>query len=234
MLLMADMRNRSLVIGLGASPALVLTFLVGCGSGTPGGPVASDPPNTLAVGLATSFCAAQAACCGTSGAVADGGPAGTTSCTADAGTADSGSSDCLARATLSAEQQLALVETAFTEGLLTVDPGVSNACTLAYRNVGCPALAGKTEPDVQAALDNPACSNLFIGYIPAPNRCDMTAECLAGTFCLAQGTGQNITSLAGSGTLGVCFPYQPTGGACNTTGDCLPPLTCGATTLTCE
>ena len=46
------------------------------------------------------------------------------------------------------------------------------------------------------------------------------------SYCLAQETGQRITSLSGGGTLGVCFPYQQAGQACNTTADCAPPLTC--------
>ena len=234
MLFMADMRNGSVVIGHGAAPILVLALLIGCTSAAPNGTVANDPPTLLAIGLANSFCAAQAACCGVAGGATDGSAAGTTSCTADAGMVDGGPSDCVARATLSAKQQLALVETAFTEGLLTVDPTVSTACVQAYQSVGCPAVAGKTEPDVQAALDNPVCAKLFTGYIPVNNRCDMTAECVVDTFCLSQGTGQNVTSITGSGTLGTCFPYQMMGAACNTTDDCLPPLACSATTLTCE
>jgi hypothetical protein len=49
-----------------------------------------------------------------------------------------------------------------------------------------------------------------------------------------RGTGQNVTSIAGSGSLGTCFQFQAMGAACDTTDDCLPPLTCNATTLTCE
>ena len=232
MLFMAEMRNRSVVIGRGAAPMLVLTFLVGCSTAS-GPTVATDPAAALATGLATSFCAAQAACCGGAGGGTDGGAAGATSCSADAGAVDGGSS-CLARAKLSADQQLALVETAFSEGLLTIDPTIATACIQAYQDVGCPAVAGKTEPDVQAALDNPLCANLFIGYIPVLERCDMTAECVTGLFCLSQGTGQNVTSIEGSGTLGICFAYQIMGAACNTTDDCLPPLACNPTTLVCE
>lgn len=235
MLFMADMRTRSVVIGRSASPMLVLAFLVGCSTGTASPTVPSNPPSALAVGLANSFCAAQAACCGSAGGGTDGGAAGTTSCSADdAGAADGGLSDCRARATLSAEQQLALVETAFSEGLLTIDPTTAATCIQAYQNVGCPALAGKTEPDVQAALDNPLCANLFTGYVSVGFRCDMTAECVVNTFCLSQGNGQNVTSIEGSGTLGICFAYQQMGGACNTTADCAPPLACNPTTLVCE
>ena len=152
----------------------------------------------------------------------------------NAAATDGGPSTCLERATLSANQQLALVTTAFGEGLLTIDPTIATTCVDAYASTSCAALAGQTEPDVQAALDNPACAGLFTGYIPVGERCDMTEECVGGAYCLSQGTGQNVTSIAGSGTLGVCFPFQGMGGACNTTDDCLPPLACNATTLTCE
>ena len=64
-------------------------------------------------------------------------------------------------------------------------------------------------------------------------RCDMTPECVAGTFCLSQGTGQNVTSLTGSGSLGVCFPYETMGEACNSSADCDPSLLCDGATLTC-
>jgi hypothetical protein len=130
--------------------------------------------------------------------------------------------------------QLALVTTAFNEGLLTIDPTNATSCVNAYASTSCTALAGQTEPDVQAALDAPACANLFTGFIPVGERCDMTDECVSGSYCLSQGTGQNVTSITGSGTLGVCFAFQAMGAACNTTNDCQPPLACNATTLTCE
>jgi hypothetical protein len=130
--------------------------------------------------------------------------------------------------------QLALVTTAFSEGLLTIDPTIATSCVSAYASSSCASLAGQAVPDVQAALDASACTNLFTGYIPAGERCDMSAECVSGAYCLSQGTGQNVTSIAGSGTLGICFPFQGMGGACNTSEDCQPPLTCNATTLTCE
>ena len=244
MLLMAHMRNR--LCGSGSATFLTLVLvagLLGCTSGaqsTTGIPGTTD---ALASQLAMAFCA----CCGTSAAPptldgssgADGGAAGTTagSCGAGAGSgvADGGPSTCVARATLSANQQLALVTTAFSEGLLTIDPTVVMPCASAYGSgTSCAALAGQTEPDVQAALDNPACAKLFTGYIPVNERCDMTAECISGSYCLSQGTGQNVTSITGSGTLGVCFPFVGMNGACNTTDDCLPPLACNATTLTCE
>jgi hypothetical protein len=208
-----------------ASAALLLASLAGC-STSASGTTTTTPgsPDDLASQLAMAFCTATAACgvspdaAVTSTSVPDGG----------------GPSTCLDRATLSANMQLALVSTAFNEGLLTINAGIASSCVSAYAALGCSALAGQTEPAVQTALDDPACSNLFTGYIPVGERCDMSQECVSGSYCLSQGTGQNVTSIAGSGTLGICFQFQGMGAACNTTEDCLPPLTCSATTLTCE
>jgi hypothetical protein len=246
MLLMALMRNRLCDRGSATFLTLLLAGLVGCSTSSAGSSMPIPGTTTaLASDLAQAFCATQAACCGS--------PAGTTvpdgstnrdggatvasgACTTDseAAGADGGSSTCVDRAMLSANQQLALVTTAFGEGLLTISTTIASSCVSAYGSSSCAALAGQTEPDVQAALDDPACANLFMGYIPVGERCDMTLECVSGAYCLSQGTGQNVTSIAGSGTLGICFPFQGMDGACNTTDDCLPPLACNATTLTCE
>jgi hypothetical protein len=225
MLWIADMRSLPYRGGSAATPALLLSFLLGCSTAATG--QTTPTPGTtdaLASDLATAFCAAAAGC----------GVNPDASVPAAASVPDGGTSTCVERATLSAQQQLALVGTAFSEGLLTINPTVATQCTTAYAATSCAALAGQTEPDVQAALDNPICANLFTGYIPAGERCDMTEECVAGSYCLSQGTGLNATSIAGSGTLGVCFAYQGMGAACDTTQDCLPPLTCNVTTLTCE
>jgi hypothetical protein len=238
MLLMADMRNRPLFIGQGAIALLLaspLASLLGCTSGTPSASGSTVTPATLAVGLATAFCTAEAAC-GSGGAIPDGGTAdaGPTGSVGADGGASATTSSCAQRATLSAEQQLALVSTAFNEGLLTIDPTIATACANAYEGASCAALAGRDGPDVQAAVDNPACATLFVGYIPVGERCDMTAECVLGAYCLSQGTGQQVTALLGSGSLGVCFPLQGLGAPCNTSSDCLSALTCSPTSFTCE
>ena len=247
MLLMAEMRNGHCGTGsaIFLAPAPGRCHRLGCTSGTPSTGVLPGTPIALASELATAFCTAQAACCGSAAATTlpdgstnrDGGAtvgAGPCGCPSDAATSDGGPSTCVERATLAANQQLALVTTAFGEGLLTINGTIEPTCVQAYASSSCTDLAGQTVPDVQAALDNPACANLFTGYIPVGNRCDMTQECISGAYCLSQATGQSTSSLAGSGTLGVCFPFQGMGGACNTTDDCLAPLTCAATTLTCE
>jgi hypothetical protein len=222
-----------------------LAFLLGCTSGTSGGGVVIvSTTDTLASQLATAFCAAQA-CCGSAARAAtpndaaaspaDGGTGtGAGACGTGTSAVDGGPSTCVERATLSADQQLALVATAFSEGLLTIDPTQASACVTAYQATSCTTLAGQTEPDIQAALDSPACVGLFTGYIPVGERCDMTPECTLHSFCLSQGTDQNVTSINGSGTLGICFPYQQAGDACNTSDDCDLTLACSPTTLVCE
>jgi hypothetical protein len=230
MLWIAHMRNRLCRSGSAPFPALLLVGLLGCTSGAQSTTVVPGTTAALATQLATAFCAAQVK--GGCGASSDASvPDGSVTATS---VPDGGASTCLERAMLSANQQLALVSTAFSEGLLTISPTIATTCVAAYASGNCAALAGQSEPDVQAALDNPACANLFTGYIPLNERCDMTAECVGGSYCLSQGTGQNATAIAGSGTLGVCFPFQGMNGACDTTQDCLPPLTCNATTLVCE
>lgn len=225
MLWIADMRSLPYSSWFAASPALLLAFLAGCSTSASGaGTSTPGTTDALASDLATAFCMATEAC------VAGADASVTSTSVPDGG----GPSSCVARATLSANQQLALVSAAFNEGLLTIDPTIASSCVSAYAALGCSALAGQTEPNIQAALDEAACANLFTGYIPVGERCDMTDECVSGSYCLSQGTGQNVTSIAGSGTLGICFQFQGMGAACNMTEDCLPPLTCNATTLTCE
>ena len=224
------MRNRPLLLGPALLPALLLCTSSACTSSARTTPNATGTPADLASSLATGFCQVEATCGGTTGSTPDGAVSGT-----DAGTTTGAGSpsSCLERATLAASQQLALVSTAFSEGLLTINPSTEAACATGYQSgLTCPTLG--SVPDVQAALDQPACAGLFTGYIPVRERCDMSAECVSGSYCLSQGTGQPATSIAGSGTLGVCFAYVQMSGACNTTQDCQPPLLCNPTTLLCQ
>jgi hypothetical protein len=209
-----------------------VTLLLGCSSSSSTSPPGTDTPATLADAFAQAFCTAQATCSGTTVTTPDGGAVtGTT----DAGTTTGGAkSSCLDRARLGANQQLALVSTAFGEGLLTINSVASSDCLTVYKQLGCTVLANQSVPDIQAALDQPACAGIFTGYIPVGERCDMSAECISGSFCLSQGTGQPATAIAGSGTLGVCYAYQAAGDACNDDNDCLPPLLCNPSTLLCQ
>jgi hypothetical protein len=221
------MGNRFLLIGSALLPALLLA----CSGATGGTTTTTGTPTDLASSLAAGFCEVEATCAGTTGPTTDAAVTGAT----DAATTPTtgAASTCLARATLAADQQLALVNTSFGEGLLTINATIESTCTASYKTTLTCATLGSV-PDVQAALDQPACDGLFIGYIPVGERCDMSAECVSDSFCLSQGTGQPATAIAGSGTLGVCFGYVQMSGACNTTQDCEPPLTCNPTTLVCE
>jgi hypothetical protein len=144
------------------------------------------------------------------------------------------SATCSAQASVAIRKQLALVATAVDEGLISIDATAETACIKGYATSPECATPPAT-PNVQTALAG--CSGLLTGYVPAGERCDMSAECVAQSFCLSQGASpQNVTSLSGSGTLGVCFAYQEQGAPCNATADCDPgtPLTCDPTTLTCQ
>jgi hypothetical protein len=218
------MGNRLLFIGSALLPALFFA----CGSSGAATTTTTGTPADLASSLANVFCQVESTCSGPTGPTAD---AGATD--AAATTTTGAASTCLERATLAANQQLALVATAFGEGLLTINAGAETDCTAVYKmSLTCAALG--SGPDVQAAVDQPACAGLFTGYIPVGERCDMSAECVSGSFCRSQGNGQPATAIAGSGTLGVCFAFQQAGDACNTTDDCAPPLACNPTTLLCQ
>jgi hypothetical protein len=201
-------------------------------------PNASDTSN-LEQALATSFCTYHARCCGGgaggAGSPDGGGGAGGAGpvIACDSSGLGGAAATCSERALLGVQQQLALVATAFDEGLLTINDTVATACAAAYGSRACSASAPATFPDVEAALADPACSGLFTGYVPLAERCDMTAECVSGTYCLSQSTGEPISSLEGGGTLGVCFDYAGAGAACNTDADCASTLTCSTATFTC-
>src|SRR3954451_623617 len=179
MLLIAHMRNGPCGAGSATFLALLLAGVIGSGCTSASQPSGVIPgtPIALASDLATAFCTAQAACCGSpSGTTVpdgstnrDGGAtvgAGTCGSATDAAATDGGTSPCVERATLAANQQLALVTTAFGEGLLTLNGEIAPTCVQAYASSSCADLAGQAVPDVQLALDNSACANLFTGYIP--------------------------------------------------------------------
>lgn len=238
------MRHTSLWVGSVPGLCLGLFLFAGCDSGT-GTPVATITSlSGFTVGLAQAFCARQA-CCGNStqgldasvtddggGVTTDAGSTPGGSCSADAGTAPDASSSCEARAAVAIAQQLALVSTAVTEGLVAINASSATSCVAGYQARPCSG-AQTSAPDVQDAVS--ACGGLFTGYIPVGERCDMTPECVSGSYCLSQGTGQNLSSIAGSGSLGVCFPFQAQGQACNSSSDCNPVgLTCDPVSFTCE
>jgi hypothetical protein len=210
-------------------------LLVGCDSGNGTASTTVTTTGALVTGLAQAFCSRQVCCSGSPGAsidasapadagTTDAGAAGSVDaapniCLADAGAAPaaSGGSSCEDRASVAFSQQLALVATAVSEGLMVINAGAATSCFATYQDLRCSELQS-TLPDAQAALAG--CGGLFTGNIPFGERCDMSAECIPHYFCLSQGTGQNVSSLSGSGSLGTCYPYEQSGQACNTSGDC--------------
>src|SRR6185312_15688651 len=111
---------------------------------------------TLAHQLARAYCTRP--CCAGGAAAPDG----------DAGTVDAGGAAlcptgapavgpdggvdgaCVARAELAAEQQLALLSAAYSEGLISVNALVAQSCVAAYQATACPA--GGAPLDIDDAL----------------------------------------------------------------------------------
>jgi hypothetical protein len=235
--------------------ALVLPLLgplVGCDSGNGTSSTTTTTTETLVTGLAQAFCSRQVCCSGSTGAsidasvpadvdagTKDAGSVGAVDaapnvCSADAGAAPGadGGSSCEDRASVAFSEQLALVATAVSEGLMVINAGAASSCFATYQDLRCSDLQS-TLPDAQVVLGG--CGGLFTGLIPFGERCDMSAECIPHFFCLSQGTGQNVSSLLGSGSLGTCYPYEQVNQACNTSADCDPsgPLVCDPVKLIC-
>jgi hypothetical protein len=233
-------------------PLALLGLFVGCDSGNGTGTTTTTTTETLVTGLAQAFCSRQVCCSGSAGASIDASvpadvDAGTTDagsvgsvdaaanvCQADAGAAPGadGGSSCVDRASVAFSEQLALVATAVSEGLMVINAGAATSCFATYQDLRCNDLQS-TLPDAQAALGG--CGGLFTGLIPFGERCDMSAECIPHFFCLSQGTGQNVSSLLGSGSLGTCYPYGQATDVCNTSSDCDPSasLICDPVTFRC-
>ena len=231
------MRHR--LFGYCTAPLALVGLSLGCDTGIGTSTPTVSTTAGLVTGLAQAFCARQV-CCGGSATPDDASaPAGSSDggnvCVADGGapTGTDGGASCLARAQVAISEQLALVTTAESEGLLVVNSSAATTCIAAYQNLPCSG-GSSTIPDVQITVSG--CGGLFTGEIPVGERCDMTLECAAASFCLAQVTGQNLTSIAGSSSLGVCYPYEEMGQACNTSADCDPAysLTCNPVTFLCE
>jgi hypothetical protein len=228
--------------------ALALPFLgllVGCDSGNGTSSTTTTTTETLVTGLSQAFCSRQVCCSGAAipadvdAGTKDAGSAGAVDaapnvCSADAGAAPGadGGSSCEDRASVAFSEQLALVATAVSEGLMVINAGAASSCFVTYQDLACNDLQS-TLPDAQAALGG--CGGLFTGLIPFGERCDMSAECIPHFFCLSQGTGQNVSSLLGSGSLGTCYPYEQIDQACNTSADCDPSaaLVCDPVKLIC-
>src|SRR5436309_1119148 len=140
--------HRALVLSLAG-----WVLVTGCTSASPN-PATINSSGSLSKKLAEAYCAREAACCTSAsaatdaGAGPDGGP--TVPCPATDG--DAGTAKCLDHAQLAADQQLALIGTAYAEGLIAISSAVVAACVDAYKNRACdPAV------NIDQALSDSAC-----------------------------------------------------------------------------
>ena len=159
--------------------------------------------DALAVDLAQAFCHHQFRCCSPYEIIAAGQGR------------YANEAECIELATLSANQQLAVLESAIAARHVTVDPAVEKACVQAYADRACNTSPQSPEqigplPDVGQAVAG--CAGLFVGHVPAHSRCDLLEECVPGTSCV---NGSFSAS-------GACFPYRAKGDPCNASTDCDP------------
>jgi hypothetical protein len=184
----------------------------------------------LAKEIATAFCAHQFACC-TAPEIAE--LAAGRYATMD---------QCVSHAQLSAQQQLALLESEVAWGPITIDATAEQSCIAAYQTATCNvdvsgAAPVSPVPDVGSLLS--ACPGAIVGTVPAGLQCHFQEECAAKSRCttgasvLATSSGGNFGStgaagsfgqipVPGSGAIGVCLAYQKIGEPCNASADCDP------------
>jgi hypothetical protein len=104
-----------------------------------------------------------------------------------------------------------------------LDPAAAAACVDQLSAQACNGAA-----QLGALLPStPACAHVFTGRVAAGAACQAIADCAAGSHCLFPQLGSTsppdpITGLFGDLTTvsGVCTPFQPPGGICNTSDDC--------------
>jgi hypothetical protein len=141
--------------------------------------------------------------------------------------------------------QLLFVRTAVGEGLMTFDSAKAADCLATYRNRPCnPPTSTTADPYGMPNTMSPtpgvheliaACPGLLVGRIADGNRCDMTAECAAGSRCVS-GSGAGGTSggydpynpppapqqtaTTPVGGTGICSRAQQTNEPCNVSSEC--------------
>ncbi len=184
----------------------------------------------LAAGITQAFCAWQFRCCSTPELEILQG-----------GRFDDEASCVQSGISVSVKDQLLIVRTAVGEGLMTIDTAKAAACVETYRNRPCnPPMGPNPDPYMQPTTATTpsvhelmaACPDIFTGMVADGNRCDMTAECAAGSRCVGGGTGgapggydpYNPTPPPATtmpvGGLGICARAQQANEPCNTTAEC--------------
>jgi hypothetical protein len=153
--------------------------------------------------------------------------------------------ECVPYATLAAETQVALLESALASGHIAIDPATLDACIATYRNRACNTSLAAPEvihpvPDAASALA--ACAGLLVGRLPAGAACTLAEECAPGSHC-SGGTsvfpvfGGNAPGSITVAAVGACVASQALGQPCNDSSDCdqgaklycrAPDFTCAA------
>jgi hypothetical protein len=101
------------------------------------------------------------------------------------------------------------------EGRLKIDAAKEQACLAELNKMACNPAPGTPPPTTPPTTECPAadaCTQVFVGAAQAGDACMLAQECVTGTHCL----------LGGSGTEGVCVPYQQENEICNNSIDCDP------------
>jgi hypothetical protein len=117
---------------------------------------------------------------------------------------------CEKFAVLALQEALDLDKLGVKQGRLAVDKASADACVAEQNNKMCNMPGGTTPPPMACMVD--PCTQVFVGSTPANEACIIGGECAKGSHCVG----------SGSGTEGVCQPFQKEGEICNTSSDCDP------------
>jgi hypothetical protein len=225
--------------GMRRITALGTLLLVGalatrCGDSEPNiGLDGAADVDQFAASITEAFCSWQFRCCSMPELeVAHGGRLSTEAACVQSGVA------------VAVKDELLFIRTAVGEGLMTFDSAKAAQCVAAYRNRPCnpPTSTDRNPygtPTTSAPTPNvheliATCPGLLVGRVVDGNRCDMTAECAAGSRCVngsgtagaAEGNDDpyNPPSPQQSATIvngpGICSRAQQANEPCNVTSEC--------------
>jgi hypothetical protein len=230
---MPRMRGMRWITGPGTL-LLIGVLATRCGDNDPdAGLAGAADVDQFAASITEAFCSWQFRCCSMPELeVLQGGRFSNAAMCAQSGIA------------VAVKDQLLFVRTAVGEGLMAFDSAKAAACVAAYRDRACnPPGPSNTNPYGMTTTISQtpnvheliaACPGLLAGRVADGNRCDMTAECAAGSRCVSSsGAGgapggydpynppspqQSATTPVGS--LGICSRAQQANEPCNVTSEC--------------
>lgn len=133
---------------------------------------------------------------------------------------------CVKFAELSLQNLHYAEKLAVRQGRIVVDSSQASACVAAEQNKMCNSATGTTPPPMMPGSVDP-CTLVFKGNTAVGDACQFANECVKGAQCVA----------TGSGSQGVCVPYQEASEICNTSTDCDPTvfnLYCAKQDFTCH